>query len=539
MTHFDEMTCLLYLEGQLERARALELAAHAEVCADCRALLRVLERESQLLEQALVEEDETVPARLLAPPTREALPWSGILAFGFTVAAAYTFWTSIVEPWRQQFSQAGFGGSNLLTMLFFGGVLWKGWGAMLNTLEYGAMMTLGILALGLLRRRWHRWTTVAVVMGAAAAALTLPPAASAAEYHAHSSFYTLASGEVVRNDLIVTAETARIDGTVEGDLIFFGRSLTINGHVTGDVLGFGQSVRVNGPVDGNVRVCSSMLLLGGPVAKNVTSFGQTVEFDARSQAGGSMMLFGGAATLDGRIGGDLTAYVGRNVLNGVVGGNAQLRAGHLTIGPTAEIAGKASYRGQHPPDVSPQAKLASPLEVHIVHRRPDYASPRFYLRQFLHWCAAFLFGLLIVFLMPGFFSDVVRSTERAGISFGLGLIVLVAGFFFVIFSILLALIGLPVGVVILFFYVPAIYAAQVFVGAFLGGKLLGPTASSGDALGRLALGLLVIRVLGMIPILRVFVWIAVILWGVGALTLALYDRSRTRPAPLAAGQAIG
>src|SRR3989449_4399747 len=65
MSHFDEMTCLLYLEGQLERPRALELVAHAEGCAECRALLRALERESRLLAHALVEEDETVPARLL------------------------------------------------------------------------------------------------------------------------------------------------------------------------------------------------------------------------------------------------------------------------------------------------------------------------------------------------------------------------------------------------------------------------------------------------------------------------------------------
>src|SRR5207245_8888502 len=55
MSHFDEMTCLLYLEGQLERPRALELVAHAEGWAECRAVLRALERESRLLAHALVD----------------------------------------------------------------------------------------------------------------------------------------------------------------------------------------------------------------------------------------------------------------------------------------------------------------------------------------------------------------------------------------------------------------------------------------------------------------------------------------------------
>jgi len=45
MIHFDEMACLLYLEGQLDPERARELAAHTGECAACRTLLHALERE--------------------------------------------------------------------------------------------------------------------------------------------------------------------------------------------------------------------------------------------------------------------------------------------------------------------------------------------------------------------------------------------------------------------------------------------------------------------------------------------------------------
>src|SRR5262249_43811204 len=175
MSHADEMTCLLYLEGQLERSRALELSAHADECAECRALLRALERESRWLEGALLEEDEAVPAHLDVAPARETVPWGGMVASGFAAAAAYPTWTGVIEPWRAQLSQAGFGETNLLTMLFFGGVFWKGWGAMTNLLEVVAMATLGILTFVLLRRGWRRWMTVSVVMGALVAALALPP----------------------------------------------------------------------------------------------------------------------------------------------------------------------------------------------------------------------------------------------------------------------------------------------------------------------------------------------------------------------------
>jgi anti-sigma factor RsiW len=66
MIHFDEMACLLYLDGQLDQARSRELAVHLEVCAACRDLLHALERETTLLSSALAEDNEPMPARLIS-----------------------------------------------------------------------------------------------------------------------------------------------------------------------------------------------------------------------------------------------------------------------------------------------------------------------------------------------------------------------------------------------------------------------------------------------------------------------------------------
>ena len=50
--HLDEMTCLLYIERQLDRKRGQEVAAHAQSCERCQTLLHALERESRLLTRA-------------------------------------------------------------------------------------------------------------------------------------------------------------------------------------------------------------------------------------------------------------------------------------------------------------------------------------------------------------------------------------------------------------------------------------------------------------------------------------------------------
>jgi len=60
--HFDEMTGLLYLEGQIHAGRADEVAAHAASCIECRSLLDALEREGVWLRGALL------------PKTRQSRP---------------------------------------------------------------------------------------------------------------------------------------------------------------------------------------------------------------------------------------------------------------------------------------------------------------------------------------------------------------------------------------------------------------------------------------------------------------------------------
>ena len=173
MNHFDEMTGLLYLEGQLDRDHAEQIRAHSASCAECRGLLRALQTESVWLRESLEADDEPVPARLVHAPRHGGAPWGWLSALGLSAGGAYTLWSGFIEPWRAQAAQAGFTQGNLLTMLFFSGAFWKGWDAMRSLTEFLAMATLGFVVLWLLRRRLRRIMTVAVVMGAVVGALVV------------------------------------------------------------------------------------------------------------------------------------------------------------------------------------------------------------------------------------------------------------------------------------------------------------------------------------------------------------------------------
>jgi hypothetical protein len=84
-------------------------------------------------------------------------------------------------------------------------------------------------------------------------------------------------------------------------------------------------------------------------------------------------------------------------------------------------------------------------------------------------------------------------------------------------------------------FAPALYAAQVFVGTWLGSKILGePSNATSAVIGRMALGLLILHVARLIPFLGGLLWLAVLLWGSGAVLLAFYRMSRVESAPNAA-----
>jgi len=532
VTHFDEMTCLLYIEGQLDDGRSREIGAHLAECVSCRDLLRALQHESAFLSSALTEENEAIPARILNEQGRGTPSWAWTLAFAAFAAAAYWFWTDGIGPWIDQLSNAGFGGTDVFSMIVFSGAFWEGWSDMIDAMQIGALILVAILAIGWIRRRVRRPVAVAVVMSALMFAAVLAQPASAAEVR-RGRTTVIPAGEVVHNDLVVTGASVRIDGTIEGVLIAFTRDLTVTGHVTGDVIAFAQSARINGTVDGNVRVVANSATLEGKVAKNVTAIGSTVDLASGATVGGGMIALAGQADLDGKIQRDLLGIIGTGDLEGFIGGDEWIRGGNLTVASTAEIRGQATFEGPREPTVESGAKLASPMHTEITQemRRNRMSAVRVGIRAIFSYVGALVVGLLLLAVFPGLFRAILRETGRIGLPFGVGALALITGGFLIVIAILLLIIGIGAGVAALMIYVPILYVCQIFVGTWLGNKIMGeapaaPGSVTGAVAGRMAVGLLILHVARLIPVLGALVGLAVALWGTGAVLIGFYRMSR-------------
>jgi cytoskeletal protein CcmA (bactofilin family) len=528
--HLDEMTLLLYLERQLDRERAMEASSHMQECGDCRTLLRALERESRLLTRAMLEEEEPLPARLASFQQRakRSMQWIWMVTFGLAASGVYAIYTSYVEPVQNRLQDAGFGGTNLLGLLIFQGAFWKGWQSMLSLVEVLAFLVVGVSAALLFRRWFRRGTLAALLVTGMCGALMLPAGAAAFESRKGETV-EVTKEETIKGDLFITGNRVVIDGTVDGDVYAFGQDIEVNGHITGDLLSGSQTIRVNGTVDGSVRGFVNTVTVPGTIGRNLMAWAQVVNVDSRGKIGRSLTSFCQTLGVDGEVSGDIVSFNQSTRIAGTVNGGMQTKGELLTIKSTARITGPVKFEGEKEPRVESGATLTAGPVSYTKHVSDHHEGGKGYLFFRLLWTSSFiLYGMVLILLMPKFAGESVNSAENIGASIGIGLLIMfstpIAAFLACI-----TFVGLPLGLLTFAFWLVVLFSGQIVFGGLLGRWILGPTEDTWGRVGRMALGMVILGV--AVPVVHMthhwvefFFKLAIMIWGIGALSLTIYRR---------------
>ena len=195
------------------------------------------------------------------------------------------------------------------------------------------------------------------------------------------------ANEVVDDDVFLSGDAVRMDGTVKGMLVASGNTITINGTVNGDVFAFGNrvvvsegavvdgnlfggasSVEVHGQVGGSVAVGSATLAVGegAAVARNLYYGGYALEAAQNTTVGRSLY----SATYQTKLAGDVAMNVGIAAaaveLTGKVGGDAVVDLGDTRPGdPAPQMGPYFAYPGapQLPPALQPGLRMGPKAEV--------------------------------------------------------------------------------------------------------------------------------------------------------------------------------
>jgi len=529
--HLNEITLLMYVERQLDRASAQEVSLHTQTCTRCMNLLRALDRESRLLTRAMLEQDEPLPARLanFQIMVRRSMNWVWGVIFGLAVMGVYALYTGYIEPMEHQFEQAGFGGANLLSLLLFQGAFWKGWQSMFTLFQAIALAVLLGLVVFAFRKYIKRGSALAMMFASLGLIGAFSSPVSATEFRKGDTVEVKKS-ETVEGDIFMSGQNLRVAGTVDGDVYAFGQQVDVSGHILGDLICFAQSARVSGQVDGNIRSFTNNITVSGEVERNVTAFGEVLNLDSNGKIGRSMTVFGQSIAVDGKVGHDFLGFFAQATISGMIGGSLVGKGESLSITGSAEIDGKTSFEGDKQPNVSSDAKLASPLEYKKMEHKSAERGLRYHIWSIIWGAAYILFGLVLFGVMPKFANEVVDAAENIGASFGLGVLVL-PGVFIAAFISCILIVGMFVGISALLLWGIAMLSSEIVVGALIGRWIMGRTGDFWPMIGRMAVGIILLTVVTHIPWIGPWARLAVFLWGMGAIALGLYRRLQPVLAP--------
>ena len=401
---------------------------------------------------------------------------------------------------------------------------------MVTLIEVLAVLILVGFAAAFFRRRIRRGSALALVLAGLCAVLTAAPAISATEVRSGMST-EIKRDETIKGDAYLHGERVRVEGTVDGDLFAAGKDLDIDGHVTGDVISVGTILRIRGKVDGNVRSAGNTVSITGSVGKNVMWLGETLDLDSSAKVGGGVTMFGKIGNIDGKLDRDIMFYGESLHVTGGVGGGIRAQGESLIINSTAQVDGKVHFEGPEQPNVASEAKLAFPVEYKKVEHKAEHERGAGYYVWRVIWTAAFaLFGMVVFLLLPKFAEETVRAGEQIGASAGLGVLVL----FGVPIAAIIAcftVVGLILGISGIILWIFMLISAQLVVGTVVGQWLMGKARETWPLIGRMVVGLVIVRLITTIPHLTFWTRLAVVLWGMGALSLAIYRRFQPMIAP--------
>lgn len=340
------------------------------------------------------------------------------------------------------------------------------------------------------------------------------------------------AGEAVRidgaiaEDVYAAGGTVDVLATVEGDVVVAGGRITVGERVSGDVMAAGGAVSVNASVGDDVRLAGGDVRLGGSVGGDALAAGGNVTLLPDSSVEGRAWLSGGRVDVAGVVGRELKASGGRIVLSGRVNGDVELTGRSIRILESAIIDGDLVYRSPQAADIASEAQIRGSVRYEPVEWPTAAIVATLAGVGILVLLSLILTGIGLFLLFPRVIANAVTSIRAEPLKcLGLGLAVFAATP--VVISVLF---------VIVIGWLPAIVIGALYLILLLAGFLTGAfyvgelgwrlrkrrKVSKTGRLLSFVVALILISLLGLVPLLGTLLLFALMLLGVGVLTLGLY-----------------
>lgn len=335
------------------------------------------------------------------------------------------------------------------------------------------------------------------------------------------------STETINDDLYIASGRVNVDGHVKGDVVAAGGTVRVRGQVDGDALIAGGNVEVTGRVGETIRAFGGTLTIEGPVGADVVVVGGSVEIDQNARVTRDVAVTGGEVMLRGSVGRNVMVAAGRVVIAGNVGGNVLVRGGEVVVDAAAVIRGNLTYSSEQPVKISSDARVSGRViqEQYPVRPMPSARTTRAF--RLVFGLVDFLWMLVLALAMVALVPQGVGATAdalsaRFWGSLGWGILLLI-GIPIAVIVLVVVLVGIPVAIVLLLAHILAVFASHAAAALAIGRVAI----TRASAYAQVVIGVVIIAIATNLPVAGVFLRLAVIAVGLGAVAIAFWGRRRT------------
>ena len=330
----------------------------------------------------------------------------------------------------------------------------------------------------------------------------------------------IGEADTVKSDLFVGAQYLDVRGFVDGDIYAGCERITIDGNVQDDIRTAGREIVIKGNVGDGVIAFGQTILIDGDVKGDVITYGGEVRVSGK--IGGNLYLGCGGFYLEGgQIDGKIDGTANTSSLDGLVGGPVKLTGEKVTFGDHYR-ADKGTYLVlSKEPGTEMRTNAPENLEVSVVPPEP------FYQKFYFYWSfvAAFVFGLLMTLIFKNFLQNyMVFATKQIGITFGVGVILLIATPITVILLLILFL-TIPTALIMAGAFLVLLYVSTIFTAIVLGDFIQNLFTKKGQKMLIISLliGLVITTLLAEVPYAGWFLSLVVMCFGIGSLSRYLWS----------------
>jgi cytoskeletal protein CcmA (bactofilin family) len=351
--------------------------------------------------------------------------------------------------------------------------------------------------------------------------ISLCPAFLRASEFISKKTITIPREQIVEDDLYLFSNYSKIYGRVIGDLTAFGYDINAVGEIDGNVNLAGFRSDFYGTASKSVRQLGYYINTGGEIDGNLIAIGNTISIDEKAVIGKDITCYGEEITVDGNVGGSAKLTGKTVIISGNIDGDVEIKADKILIVPPAHIKGNLKYFSPKVATIENGAIVDGEDTWKMQTGTDSEDGPISVLsvsiKVFL-FLMVFLTGLIII----AFFRD---HTSESSLQIEKNFwIVLASGFLAMIcFTIgalilILLLIGIPLGILLIFLGIALFYLGKIYVSIALGRLLFKWTHHANPvAIGwELLLGLIVLTLLFQIPLLGWIIYLLTAIIGSGA-----------------------